>query len=188
MALSTGHTIACSDRNRRGGIKAIYLAELTSIDTAQIVNTDQSYDNFPTNSGNFFHKFEFERETAGFTANATKENGSTVVEVELDFIIPKITKEVQKALESLKETCGVVAMVETFADDGSGNTYHFVLGYDQIFTTEAYLDFASGEQASGVAIQDANQTAVKLSARQAEYPYEYGGNIALVSGTEYTTT
>ena len=51
-------------------------------------------------------------------------------------------------------------------------TYFFLLGYDKVFEQKAYLEFVSGEQASGVGLQDANGTGVKLSGLQAEYPRE----------------
>jgi hypothetical protein len=120
-------------------------------------------------------EFEFDRGTAGFTANATRENGSTLVNVELEFYVPKITEEINARLRELTESCGVFALVESFADDCDADdpeTYFFILGYDKVFEDKAYLEFASGEQTTGVALQDANGTAVKLAGVHAEYPRE----------------
>lgn len=175
--LTKGHIISCSDRNRRGGIKAIYLGEVANVTgaTAGSATTHQftSIAGFPSGGGsNLIYKFEFDRETAYYTANATRENGSTIVETELGFTIPKITEEINLRLEELKDSCGLFAIVETFADDGT-NTYKFVLGYDTIFSPDAFLEFASGEQNTGTALQDPNETVVKLSGLMAEYPREY---------------
>jgi hypothetical protein len=176
--LTKGHIIACSDRNRRGGIKTIYLGEVANISsvTTGAPHSYSAIGGFPTAGSTLMYKFEFDRETAYFTANASRENGSTVVEAEVGFTVPKITEEIQARLEELKETCGLFAIVETFADDGT-NTYKFVIGYDEVFTTESFLEFLSGEQNSGSALQDPNETVVKLKAMMAEYPREFTGNV-----------
>jgi hypothetical protein len=125
--------------------------------------------------GSTWYEFEFDRGTAGFTANATRENGSTLVNVELEFYIPKITEEINARLRELTESCGVYALCETYADDCNTiapETYFFILGYDKVFEKKAYLEFASGEQSTGVGLQDANGTAVKLAGVHAEYPRE----------------
>lgn len=178
--LSKGHIITCSDRNRRGGIKNIWLGEVENV-TGTTPATPHSYSaiaGFPTGGTELVYKFEFDRETAYYTANATRENGSTIVETEVGFSVPKITEEIQARLEELKETCGLFAIVETFADDGT-NTYKFVLGYDEIFSPDAFLEFKSGEQNSGTALQDPNETVVKLSGFMAEYPREFTGNVTV---------
>ena len=187
--LTKGHVITCSDRNRRGGVKAIYLGEVAKIDGFTIGGTGThnitSIVGFAAGQTvDLVYKFEFDRETAYFTANATRENGSTIVDSEVGFTIPKITEETNLRLEELKDSCGLFAIVETFADDGT-NTYKFVIGFDNIFQKDAFLEFASGEQNSGTALQDPNETVVKLTGRLAEYPREYvpSGNGLVVEGT-----
>ena len=84
-------------------------------------------------------------------------------------------------LEELKETCGLFAVVESFADTGAGSpppTYKFIIGYDEVFSPDAFLEFSSGEQNSGQGMQDPNETVVKLKGFMAEYPREYSGTIA----------
>jgi len=173
--LTKGHIISCSDRNRRGGIKAIYLGEVANVSGTTAGSSGHNFTSiqgFTAGGSTLMYKFEFDRETAYYTANATRENGSTIVETELGFSVPKITEEIQLRLEELKDSCGLFAIVETFADDGT-NTYKFVLGYDNIFSPDAFLEFASGEQNTGTALQDPNETVVKLSGLMAEYPREY---------------
>jgi len=86
MALTSGHSVVCCDRNRRGGIKSIYLAntdQITSF-TAETTGCLHAYNDVTMASAtNYFYKWEFERGTAGFTASATRENGSTMIEVSL---------------------------------------------------------------------------------------------------------
>jgi hypothetical protein len=187
--LSKGHIIGCSDRNRRGGLKAIYLGEVAGVSsaTAAAPHSYSGIGGFTTGQTvALMYKFEFERETAYYTANATRENGSTIVETELGFSVPKVTEEIQARLEELKNRCGLFAIVETFADDGlaSPTTYKFVLGYDEIFSPESFLEFASGEQNSGTGLQDANETVVKLTGFMGEYPREYTGTITLETAAD----
>ena len=180
MAITKGHAIICCDRNRRGGIKRIWLVEqdnLTGTPTYATAGTPTGAAGGEINSfvSDDWFEFQFERGTAGYSANATRENGSTLVNVELEFYVPKITEEINTRLRELTESCGIFALVESFADDcdaADPETYFFILGYDKVFEKMAYLEFASGEQTTGVALQDANGTAVKLAGVHAEYPRE----------------
>lgn len=172
MALTQGHAIICCDRNRRGGLKRIWLMEQDGLVGTPGISANGEYTQWGSTT---WYEFEFDRGTAGFNANATRENGSTLVNVELEFYIPKITEEINARLRELTESCGLFALVESYADDCDTNdpeTYFFMLGYDEVFEDKAYLEFSSGEQATGVGLQDANGTAVKLAGVHAEYPHE----------------
>jgi hypothetical protein len=139
---------------------------------AVTIHTSGEYVDFPSVN---WYEFEFDRGTAGFNANATRENGSTLVNIELEFYIPKITEEINARLRELTESCGIHALCETYADDcdtDDPETYFFIIGYDKVFEDKAYLEFASGEQTTGMGLQDANGTLVKLAGIQAEYPRE----------------
>ena len=178
MALTQGHAIVCCDRNRRGGLKRIWLMEqdnLTGTVEYAVAGTPTGAagGEFKTFTSDDWFEFEFERGTAGFNANATRENGSTLVNVELEFYIPKITEEINTRLRELTESCGIFALVETYADDcdaADPETYFFILGYDKVFEKKAYLEFSSGEQTTGMGLQDANGTLIKLAGVHAEYP------------------
>ena len=147
MALTKGHQIVCCDRNRRGGLKRIWLAEQDNVPVTSPVYATAGdgpgsaaaggeFTSFATNETGAWYEFEFERGTAGFNANATRENGSTLVNVELEFYIPKITEEINTRLRELTESCGIFAIVETYADDCDTvdpETYFFLIGYDKVF-------------------------------------------------------
>ena len=127
-----------------------------------------------------FYKWEFDRGSAGFTASATRENGSTLIEVSLEFYIPKVTGVVNHDLMELVTSCGITAIVESYADDcetPTPVTYMFVLGWDEIFEETAYMEFTSGEESTGVGLQDANGTAIVITTQQGEYPREFTGTI-----------
>ena len=182
MALTKGHAILCCDRNRRGGLKRIWLMEQGGLNggvTYAVAGTGPGSDaaggEINTFPGSTWYEFEFDRGTAGFNANATRENGSTMVNVELEFYIPKITEEINGQLRQLTESCGVYALCETYADDCdlvAPETYFFILGYDAVFEKKAYMEFSSGEQSTGVGLQDPNGTLIKLVGQHAEYPRE----------------
>ena len=65
----------------------------------------------------------------------------------------------------------------------------FTVGYDTIFDAEAYLEFGSGEQTTGVGLQDANGTAITLTGSGGEYPRGIdttAGNAVMTAGATYT--
>jgi len=181
MALTTGHNVICCDRNRRGGLKAIHLANTDDITSFTLDATAGShgYTTVTMVGAAVFFKWEFDRGTAGFTASATRENGSTMIDVSLELYIPKVTGEVNHDLMELVTSCGMTAIVESYADDCEtpAVTYMFVLGWDEIFEETAYMEFTSGEEATGVALQDANGTAITITTQQGEYPRAFTGVI-----------
>ncbi len=184
MAITKGHEVICCDRNRRGGLKNIWLMEKDSLSAAPVYDAaTNSYTSFPTAAA---YQFDFDRGTGGFNANAARENGSTIITVELIFYIPKVTPAVNLALDELAQSCGLFAVAETYADDCAtpAVTYKFVLGYDEIFQSNAYLDFTTGEETTGLALQDANGTNVTLTGEQAEYPI--GISAVMTAGASYT--
>jgi len=181
MAITGGHNVVCCDRNRRGGLKAIHLAntdDITSF-TADTAAGSHGYSAVVMTGAAVFYKWEFDRGSAGFTANATRENGSTLIEVSLEFYIPKVTGEVNHDLMELVTSCGITAIVESYADDcqDPAVTYKFVLGWDEIFEETAYMEFTSGEESTGVGLQDANGTAITITTQQGEYPRAFTGTI-----------
>lgn len=184
MAITTGHSVVCCDRNRRGGLKSIYLSNTDTISSFTLDATAGSHAytdvTMVTPASDYFYKWEFDRGTAGFSASATRENGSTMIEVSLEFYIPKVTGDVNHDLMELVTSCGITAIVETYADDceDPAVTYKFVLGWDEIFEETAYMEFTTGDQTTGVALQDANGTAITLTTQQGEYPREWNATIA----------
>jgi hypothetical protein len=181
MAITSGHTVVCCDRNRRGGLKTIWLTNTDDIEsfTAGTVAGLLDYDAVTMVATKVFYKWQFDRGTAGFTADATRENGSTMIDISLEFYIPKVTGVVNFDLMELVTSCGITAVVESYADDCVSPipaTYKFVLGWDEIFDETAYMEFTSGAEATGMALQDANGTLITITTQQGEYPREYTGS------------
>jgi len=184
MAITSGHNVICCDRNRRGGLKTIFLTntdDILSFTDGTAGTHSYSAVTMVAPGTDLFYKWEFDRGTAGFTATATRENGSTLIDVSLEFYIPKVTGVVNFDLMELVTSCGITAVVETYADDcvtPTAATYKFVLGWDNIFEETAYMEFTSGEETTGVGLQDANGTAIIITTQQGEYPREFTGDIA----------
>lgn len=179
--ITRGHNVICCDRNRRGGIKKIWLANTDDI-ASWTVGSAHDYSAVTMNGAAVFYVWEFDRGTAGFTSSATRENGSTLMDVSLEFYIPKITGVVNEDLMMLATSCGITAIIETYADDCADPavTYLFVLGWDEIFEETAYMEFTSGEQGTGTGLQTANGTTITLTTQQGEYPREYSGTQASI--------
>lgn len=188
--ISSCYEIACCDRNRRGGIKRIYLIDTDKITDAVLQDAGDctyGYKSFDVGTDCFF-KWEFDRGTAGFTANAVRENGSTLVDIELQWYVPKVTCAGNEKLMQLVKSCGITAVVELYADDCGDPTAEnliFVLGWDEIFEETAYMEFTSGEQSTGIGLQDANGTLIKLTTQQGEYPRAY---LSALSSLDISTT
>ena len=70
MALSSGHQVICCDRNRRGGLKNIWLVESDQVASAGITVTSGIVTAFGTSNA---YQFDFDRGTGGFSANAAIE-------------------------------------------------------------------------------------------------------------------
>ncbi len=85
MAITTGHNVVCCDRNRRGGLKTIHLANTDDITSFTLDATAGShgYTAVTMAGAATFYKWEFDRGTAGFTASATRENGENLIEISL---------------------------------------------------------------------------------------------------------
>ena len=114
--ITRGHDVICCDRNRRGGIKKIWLTNTDDI-TSFTVGSAHDYSAVTMSGAAVFYVWEFDRGSAGFTSSATRENGSTLMEVSLEFYIPKITGVVNEDLMMLATSCGITAIIETYADD-----------------------------------------------------------------------
>lgn len=182
MAITSGHNVICCDRNRRGGLKTIWLGNTDEVSSFTAVTTAGTHEysavTMVTPGTDKFWKWEFDRGTAGFTAEATRENGSTLIDVSLEFYIPKVTGEVNHDLMELVTSCGITSVVESYADDceSPAVTYKFVLGWDEIFEETAYMEFTTGTETTGVGLQDANGTAIVITTQMGEYPRAFTGD------------
>ena len=169
MALTAGISIACTDRNRRGGAKSLWLTEQNNI-TSFTTGTDHDYSAVTMDATTVkFWKFEFDPFTGGINSEGSKENGSDVQTVTGEFKFPKLEKAKAETLNTLKQTCKVVAIVEGY------NGKFFVAGWDETLNGDAALDVTINEN-QGTGLQDENGYTLTVNGTQAELMREFTGD------------
>ena len=197
MAIDNGIAIDCSALQTTGGIKQICLRSFTSGDAATFSNAAGKHDVTKiVDSGAStatWRVFEFKNETADLTINATKENGSTVFECGLSFMIPQINNTKMHELQTMLNTC-MMAIVVTTNDEklvvGLSEKY---ANEDVITKNQTFLNLASMEGGTGAAYSDQNGLTISLLARQFELPRQYdaasgAGLVVDTSALTATTT
>lgn len=169
MALTTGYSIACSDENRRGGIKTLWITERDNI-TSFTAGSDHEYSAVTLDSTAVkFYKFDFETFTGDFNLEPSSENGSKVQAVSGGFLVPKIEKVKAKILQELFNTCKVVCIAEHY------NNKFFVYGFDEFMGSDAALDVTVGS-GTGKGLQDPNTYTIEFSGTMAELEREFTGD------------
>ena len=177
MALSEGLTVACTDENRRGGIKKLWIAERDLVDSFAPVVGAHEYDNVLMMDGggsgspsvtDFFYLYEFEDFTGNMTSEGNAENGSKVLNRTLEFHIPKMTKEHAKALQEVFVSCRVIIVYEDF------NDLFFVAGYDELLEKKSAL-IATVSEMTGTALQDQNGYTLSFAGVGGELLREFTG-------------
>ena len=195
MAIDNGIAIDCSALQTTGGIKQICLRSFASGDAVTYSNAAGKHDITKiVDSGAStadWKVFEFKNETADLTVNATKENGSTVFECGLTFMIPQINNVKMHELQTMLNTC-MMAIVVT------SNNEKLVVGLSEKYANEdvvsrnqTFLNLASMEGGTGAAYSDQNGLTINLMARQFELPRQYdaaSGSGLVVNTSALTAT
>lgn len=178
MAITDGIAIDCSALQAAGGIKQICLRSFASDDVVAFSDAAGKHDITTITSGGGstadWKLFEFKNETADLTINATKENGSTVFECGLTFMIPQINNTKMHELQTLLDTC-MMAIVVTSNDEKLvlGLSHKYANSVTAPAKNQTFLNLASMEGGTGAAYSDQNGITVSLMARQFELPRQY---------------
>ena len=195
MAIDKGIGVDCTNLQSTGGIKQICLRSFATADAVSYVNDVSKHDITTITSGgspaNWF-VFEFKNETAALTINATKENGSTVFECGLSFMIPQINNVRMAEIQEMLNTC-MMAIIVTSNDE------KLVVGLSEKYANEdvpaknqTFLNLQSIEGGTGAAYSDENGLTVNLMARQFELPRQYdpatGAGLAIDTSALTATT
>tara|TARA_A100001201_G_scaffold143319_2_gene144464 strand:- start:1364 stop:1960 length:597 start_codon:yes stop_codon:yes gene_type:complete len=197
MAIDNGIAVDCSALQSTGGIKTICLRSFASGDAVTFNNDAAKHDVTKiVDSGGTsatWKVFEFKNETAELTVNATKENGSTVFECGLNFMIPQINNTKMHELQTMLNTCMMAIVVTT-------NDEKLVVGLSEKYANsvtspeknQTFLNLASMEGGTGAAYADQNGLTISLMARQFELPRQYdpasGAGLAINTSTLTATT
>lgn len=169
MSITSGISVACTDKNRRGGGKTLWLTEENNI-TSFTTGSDHEYTAVTmVSTAVKFWKYEFTELTGGIDTEGSKENGSDVQTVTGEFRFPKLEKAKAKTLNTLKQTCKVVAIV------GDYQSKFWVFGWDEVLNGDAALDVVINEL-QGKDIQDENGYVVTLNGKQADLAREFTGS------------
>jgi len=164
-----GIMMDCS--NSIGGIKRVWLARYSDIDSVTIGDITESGSSsvvlgkgvtaISLKTGGEWYEYQFRKNTGSLTStlNVDETNGNNYITSELSLVFSKM--ETKKRMEMAALAVGaVVAVVE----DSNGKYWY--LGYDD------YVSASAGTGETGTAKEDRNAYTITLSTDSAEWPYE----------------
>jgi len=171
MALTTGGggiDITCAELKQFGGVKKLFLAKQEDI-TSWTPNSSSTHaytDIIFASSGVGFELIEFKPgECSLKQAEAKVDSGALVNSVSIEFAEPKLWTAKLKKLVEIQNNCKIVAVCELYAD--SGNKF-LVVGYDEVFTDEAFLEVTKSDFDSGKKKEDNNGFVITLEGKMGE--------------------
>jgi len=157
MALSAGFSRACSASS--GGCLQLWLGNISQL-TSFTLATDGTYSAQTLTTGSVMYEYEFEQDTAEFREVVTVDEatGSISVSQEIEFYLRKMTDSSRDAIQALidESSCGLFGVVK----DANGTQW--VLGYNEVSTTNRPLRMLSDNSTTGKAFTDANGSTVIL--------------------------
>tara|TARA_Y100000361_G_C10995522_1_gene256498 strand:+ start:33 stop:563 length:531 start_codon:yes stop_codon:yes gene_type:complete len=168
MALSSGLSVSCSDSTRRGGVKKLWITDVTNI-TSFTAGSSHEFNAVVVASGTF-RKYQYEDFSFSVSSEGSKENGSSVINHSIEFTIPKMSKEKAALLQEVVDLCKAVLVIEDY------NDHYFVVGWDNILEDKSGLHMTV-DQVIGAGLQDSNHYIVKGSGVSAELFREYTGDV-----------
>lgn len=167
-----------------GGVKRLLLIDRADIDAITIDSTADTHQvsDIDFAASVYFVEFEFKKGEARVEVSVERQdNGVDVCTVNLFTNIPNPTSAQLSALEDLRGTCEMVAVVQEFGT----NTELRIYGFDA--TEIGTLEFNSLSGGTGAARTDSNTFELNIMGEQSEIPYivSDANNIAAThSGTE----
>ena len=165
MSLSGGITVSCADSQRRGGVKKLWITDVTNV-TSFTEGASHNYTDVVV--GTAMYGYEFEDFSFSVSSEGSKENGSSILNHSVEFIIPNMTKEKSAKLQEVVDLCKAVLVIESFTDK------FFVIGWDLILEDKAGLTMTV-DQMIGAGLQDSNHYVVKGAGISAELFREFTG-------------
>jgi len=185
--IDCGISISCSDEAHIGGVKRVFVINRDALaDTAfNKVSGEHAYDNYTTvgssaTATNRWHEIELYDETGVFTGTGELgDAGNSVISNEITGFIPVMEKVKALCLNKIKDSCKVVALVQTMEGQA------FVIGYDETIGKKAALR-AQISLESGTAFTDRQGYTITMTGTQFDVPYEYEGSIIVTDGSTIT--
>jgi hypothetical protein len=194
MGITTGINITCGDLQAAGGIRSIIVRAWQTGDDVTYVNSSTQHSissiqkSGPANADWFV--YEFKNETPSLTVSASKENGSTVYECSLSFMMPEMDNKKGAVIQHFMDQCMMVIAV-------GNNGKYYVLGASQKYQNEntdtatrnqTYASMTTAEGNSGAAYNDDSGWTVTLGCKQWEAPRLYTGTLTMYDGGDFAAT
>jgi len=185
MALSSLTVDKCN--RTAGGIKRLLLCDLAKIstitfDVAASNHAVTDIDFVATGAGEGFVEFIFKKGEARYEANTERQdNGVDVTTTNIFMNVPAPTSAQLYALEQLRDTCEMVAVVQEFGT----NTLLRILGADQ--SESGTIEFNSLNGGSGSLRTEANTFELNLMGEQEQPPFvvtELTGGSGAITDTD----
>jgi len=185
MALSSLTVDKCN--RTAGGIKRLLLCDLAKITSITFDVTASNHavtdiDFTSTGVGEGFVEFIFKKGEARYESNTERQdNGVDVTTTNIFMNVPAPTSAQLYALEQLRDTCEMVAVVQEFGS----NTLLRLLGADQ--SESGTIEFNSLNGGSGSARTDANSFELNLMGEQEQPPFvvtELTGGSGAITDTD----
>jgi hypothetical protein len=174
MALTGGLSVSCADSTRRGGVKRLWITDVTNITSFTAGSSHEFNDvSVPTS----FYKYQYEDFTFSVSSEGSKENGSSIINHSVEFTIPKMTKEKAAKLQEIVDLCKAVLVVEDY------NDHFFVIGWCSVLEKAAGMHMVV-DQVIGAGLQDSNHYVVKGTGVSAELFREYTGDVTISADFE----
>lgn len=173
MALTVGGggiNLTCPDLKQFGGVKKLFLAKQEDILswTPNSSSTHAYTDIVFASVGVGFEQIEFKPgECAVKQAEAKVDSGALVNSVSIEFAEPKMWTSNLKKLVDIQNQCKIVAVAELYADSTSANKF-LVIGWDEVFTDEAFLEVTKSDFDSGKKKEDVNGFVIMLEGKMGE--------------------
>lgn len=190
MAIDNGILISCADLQAVGGIREIFLTNLSNVDAVTFDSSSAGKHEISSITTTIdWARFEFKNEVAAMTINGTKENGSTAYEVGLNFYLPHISGDKFHELMNLSYDPGacIVACVKLNSGKqfviGLSERYAALGGSTPFHRNQTFANLSTIEGGSGSAYADDNGVTVTIMARQFDLPYEYTGTMSIDSSS-----
>jgi len=180
--LSNDILVTCTDENRRGGIKRIFVSNRENI-TSFTAGALQDYTAVTMDAtSDVFFEIQIDDEGASYVAEGSRENGSSMQEHTVEARIPKLDKTKALALQELFTSCRVTAVIETYISTGTYNQA-FIVGWDEILLSDAALN-ANVTTTLEAELQGQNAYTLTMVGKSGELAREYVGDIdSNASGT-----
>lgn len=178
MAISSDIIVTCDDENRRGGIKRLFVIDQTQVaDFTAGALQDYVGVTVNTPASDFFQEIQFDEFGCSYTAEASKENGSSTREYTIEAVIPKLDKVKALVLQELFTSCKLIVIAETFISTGNDNQA-FVIGFDEILGASAALTAAVGSTVEAE-LSGQNAYTLTMTGKGAEVEREFIGAIPI---------